>query len=207
MGWSWGDGPPPTELERRIAENALAQFDRVVAVVEAAIAATETFPFTPELVQELNELAVRDIEPTAGQYRTRDVTIAGSRHVPPPWQDVPRLVDEMCAYVSVRLTSDWDVKVGIHLAAYVMWRVNWIHPFADGNGRTARAASYLVECVQLRTLLAGDITIPHRIARNRFPYNDALETADAAFRQGRIDVEEMERLLVRLTIDQLKGAP
>jgi hypothetical protein len=31
----------------------------------------------------------------------------------------------------------------IHLAAYLMWRLNWIHPFADGNGRTARMTSYV----------------------------------------------------------------
>jgi Fic family protein len=158
-------------------------------------------------VRELNRLAVEGLEPTAGKYRTEDVVIAGSKHVPPPWQDVPRLVDEMCTYVSERASLKEDVTLGIHLAAYVMWRLNWIHPFANGNGRTARAASYLVECIQLRALLPGEVTIPHRIARNRFPYNDALEAADSASKEGRLDVGEMEKVLVRLTLEQLKGDP
>jgi hypothetical protein len=36
-----------------------------------------------------------------------------------------------------------------------MWRTNWVHPFDDGNGRTARAASYLVLCVKLGYRLPG----------------------------------------------------
>ncbi|HET9282483.1 MAG TPA: Fic family protein [Candidatus Angelobacter sp.] len=51
-------------------------------------------------------------------------------------------------------------KSAIHLAAYVIWRLNWIHPFADGNGRTSRALSYLVLCTRLGERLPGTVTIP-----------------------------------------------
>ena len=205
MGWNWDEGPPPTERDRRYAENTLRQFDRVVADVDAALAARQ-FSLTPELVRELNRLAVQDLEPTAGQYRTADNEIAGSKHEPPPWQDVPRLVEEMCLYVNDLQGRRGENEV-IHYAAYVMWRLNWIHPFADGNGRTARAASYLVMCVHLGVLLPGEVTVPERIARNRFPYNDALEAADAAYKAGRVDVTAMEDLLIDLLADQLARLP
>jgi hypothetical protein len=32
--------------------------------------------------------------------------------------------------------------VPTELAAYGLWRLNWIHPFVEGNGRTARAVCY-----------------------------------------------------------------
>jgi Fic family protein len=44
-------------------------------------------------------------------------------------------IEFMCDYVNDR----WAEASAVHLCAYVLWRLNWIHPFGDGNGRTARA--------------------------------------------------------------------
>jgi Fic family protein len=74
-------------------------------------------------------------------------------------------------------------------------RLNWIHPFRDGNGRTSRAVSYLVLCARLGMRLPGTKTIPERIAGNKQPYYDALDSADAAWKAGRLDVSAMELLL------------
>jgi Fic family protein len=46
----------------------------------------------------------------------------------------------------------------IHLAAYLMWRLNWIHPFADGNGRTSRIISYVVLSIRAGAILPGTPT-------------------------------------------------
>jgi Fic family protein len=73
--------------------------------------------------------------------------------------------------------------------------LNWIHPFVDGNGRTSRVASYLVLCARLGYRLPGTKTIPERIAENKKPYYAALEHADVAWKQDRVDVSEMEKLL------------
>lgn len=62
----------------------------------------------------------------------------GSKHEPVGAHLVPELVEDMCDYVN----DHWDESTPIHLAAYLMWRLNWIHPFADGNGRTSRIISY-----------------------------------------------------------------
>jgi Fic family protein len=37
-------------------------------------------------------------------------------------------------------------------AAYALCRLNWIHPFAGGNGRTARAFSYLIICLDMQII-------------------------------------------------------
>ena len=84
-----------------------------------------------------------------------------------------------------------------------MWRLNWIHPFADGNGRTSRAVSYLVLCVRLGERLPGANAIPDQIEKDRVPYFDALEAADNAERQGKVDVSKMEQLIEAMLAKQL----
>ncbi|MGH7063034.1 MAG: Fic family protein [Stellaceae bacterium] len=94
----------------------------------------------------------------------------------------------------------------MHLAAYVMWRINWIHPFDDGNGRTARAASYLALCVKVRNRLPGKPTIPDLIAGNKNPYYRALEAADAAWTAGSLDLTVLATLLESHMAAQLVSA-
>ena len=84
-----------------------------------------------------------------------------------------------------------------------MWRLNWIHPFTDGNGRTSRAVSYLVLSVATGMLLPGATTIPEQIIANRQPYYSALEVADAANREGRIDVGALEGMMADMLAAQL----
>jgi len=105
----------------------------------------------------------------------------------------------MCDYVN----QNWNNALPVDLAAYVMWRVNWIHPFFGGNGRTARSASYLVLCAKLGFLPAGNPTIPELIAANREPYYQALRSADTAWANGRLDVSEMRNVISSALAEQL----
>jgi Fic family protein len=84
-----------------------------------------------------------------------------------------------------------------------MWRMNWVHPFYGGNGRTARAISYLALCVRLGFILPGEKTIPELIAEDKAPYYAALRSADSAWDSGKLDVSEMETLVARLLAAQL----
>jgi len=106
----------------------------------------------------------------------------------------------MCDYIN----QNWTTRKPIHLAAYAMWRLNWIHPFFGGNGRTARAFSYFVLCVGLHFVPpANQKTIPQFIEENRTPYTDALRAADRAWDEGRLDLTSMEKLLGDLLALQL----
>lgn len=102
------------------------------------------------------------------------------------------------------MADSWHTATPIHLASYVMWRLNWIHPFPDGNGRTSRAGSYLVMCAKLGYLIPGHTTIPHRIAADKRTYYRALEAADNADQEGRIDVSAMESVLETFLEAQLQ---
>jgi Fic family protein len=84
-----------------------------------------------------------------------------------------------------------------------MWRLNWIHPFADGNGRTSRILSYVVLSIRAGAVPPGAPTIPDQIVENRGSYFDALDAADAAWLNGKVDVSKMEELLGALLAKQL----
>ena len=166
-------------------------------VVDAAQNWTPESRLTPELICEIQRLAVNQIYRCAGHFRDGAVTL-GVDHVPPDHEAVPGYVDAMCEYVQ----ENWG-KPAIHLSSYLTWRMNWIHPFFGGNGRTARVVSYLILCARLGFVLPGTPTIPELIVRDRTPYYDALRKADESFRDGVIDLSEMEELMDSLLAAQL----
>lgn len=188
----------PDEKAKREARNGLKQFDFVVEAIEHWLNSGRTFRLRPSLILQLNRIALDGISAYAGNYRPSEIRIEGSKHQPVGAYLVPERIEELCDYVN----ENWD-QSAIHLAAYAMWRLNWIHPFADGNGRTSRALSYLVLCTRLGEKLPGTVTIPDQISRNKSPYYVALEAADTAFANGQIDVGELERLLKGLLANQL----
>ena len=147
------------------ARDGLLQFEAVQKMVAASSAG---FTFTPATLLELHRLAIADIYTCAGTFRTGGVvllrggTVDYAQHQPPDWQKVVPYVEEMCDYVNRNFT-----KSAIHLASYVMWRHNWIHPFFGGNGRVSRAASYFVLCARLGFYLPGTNTIPNQIEQTQ----------------------------------------
>lgn len=193
----------PEERARREAENGLRQFDSVIGLVERYLAERWKFKLRVSTILGLHRDALLGIHGLAGNFRPSSVEIRGSKHVPPDAYRLPELVEELCDYVN----DNWDEATPVHLAAYVLWRMNWVHPFADGNGRTARAVSYLVLCMKMRCRIPGVRTIPDLIAANKNPYYQALEAADAALAStSEFDLAKLEELLGDLLATQLVSA-
>lgn len=180
------------------ARNGLIQFDEVIRLIEEA---KQGFTLRPSIIQRLQRLAIKDIYTCAGNFRTGPVCINGTTHQPPDPATVSEHVEEMCDYVNKK----WADSSPLHLGAYLMWRVNWIHPFAGGNGRTSRAVSYLALCTRLGYNLPGTVTIPDQIVSNREPYYQALDAADAAWASGTLDVSVMEQLIAEMLANQLSS--
>jgi len=193
----------PEQEARQAAANGFAQFDRLRGMIRDGIAAYERgqFRLKPSMLSELAKLAVAGMVDGPGHFRRGPVEIKGAQHTPPDSDQVLALVEDMCEYVN----SNFGLTAW-HLSAYVMWRLNWIHPFEDGNGRTSRAASYLVMCVRLKAELPGTPTVPDLIAANKDPYYRALEAADKGSSGSTIDVSAMEDLLRALLMQQIDGA-
>ena len=186
------DGDDKRKQESR---NGLIQFAYVLDRVQEWDSESR---LTVDLLSELHRLAVNQIYSCAGHLRDGSVSITNSSHKPPDALEVHSLVEGLCQYVN----DNWH-RPPIHLASYLMWRINWIHPFFGGNGRTARAVSYLILCARLGFKLPGETTLPDLIVANRHPYYDALKSADAAWAQERLDLSKMEQLMEDLLGKQL----
>jgi Fic family protein len=95
----------------------------------------------------------------------------------------------------------WDAADPIALSAYVLWKMNWIHPFINGNGRAARAACYFVLCMKMGGWLKGDVILPDLLRRDRDDYVAALKAVDKSL-QAKFDLSPLYNLLVKLLNEQ-----
>jgi len=150
----------------------------------------------------LNAAATANIAQFGGRYREEPIYVGS--HIPPHFKTVP---DQMDRFLSL-VHENWDIMTEpTLLPAYALWRMNWIHPFVEGNGRTARAACYYLLCMRFGQLLPGSTIVPERIRANREPYYAALAAADRAWEKGHFDVSELAAYLETLLIAQLRKEP
>lgn len=189
----------PKAIAAKEVVNGLIQFDAALAEITTGIERSGKYRLRPSLILALHRMAVEGIETFAGTWRPGAVKISKSNHVPPDASIVPEMIEEMCDHVN----DNWETISAIELSAYVLWKLCWIHPFTDGNGRTARVV-YIVLCIALGTHLPGINTIPAQIAANKSPYYDALEHADEAYKvDENINLAVMNELLESLLAKQL----
>jgi Fic family protein len=111
-------------------------------------------PMTPEFLREIQRNLTLDTlkkPDQAGRFRRADerIDIRDERddevmHVPPPAGELPRRIDALCAFANSGedpRSTDRFLHPVIRAIALHFW-VGYDHPFADGNGRTARALFY-----------------------------------------------------------------
>jgi Fic family protein len=181
------------------AENALLQFDEVLDLIDMAVRDRRPFRLRPSTILGLHASAMKGVHPQAGTYRNAPVEIGDSKHTPPHESMVAAKVEDLCEWIN----ANWLDRSAIELCAYIMWRLNWVHPFADGNGRTTRAVAYLVLCVRSGARLPGYPTIPEQIAEDKTPYYAALEALDGTADNDETDLQPMIELLEKYLEKQL----
>lgn len=194
-----------SEVERLLVKQAnLYRLHELVDSIIMDAASGVRFSFTETIIRRLHTVAMRDLLTTAGRYRNGPVMIRNSPHQPPHWPHVPRHIAELIKYIE----ENWDKRDLVHLSAFVLWRLNWIHPFENGNGRTARAAAYLVLSAKHGNHLPAKNTIVQQIIANRQPYYQQLRQCDAKFTAGAgpASVADLESFLGYLLKEQLKAS-
>ena len=145
----------------------------------------------------LNHVAVANISQYAGRFRQEPVYVG--THVPPHFKEVDNWIDRCITTIQ----ENWFIWSPTELAAYGLWRINWIHPFIEGNGRTARAFCYDLLCVRTGLLFPGKPILPELIRGSRGEYVKALKTADQAWDDGHLDFTAVETYLADLVKAQL----
>ncbi|MEM9417704.1 MAG: Fic family protein [Planctomycetota bacterium] len=109
--------------------------DRAVRRIESWLESEQgpAHPLDERALLELHGLVLADIMPSeAGAYRSGRVRIAGSRHIPPG----PHRFEELMPAALGRLNN--DALHPVLRAAELHYNLVAVHPFSDGNGRTAR---------------------------------------------------------------------
>jgi Fic family protein len=185
-------------LYKRIQEqNLLRQYDLLSNCIEIGLE-KGIEAFDKYTLWALNYAAVANIAQFGGRFREDPIYVG--HHVPPHFEKVPDLMDRFLSMIH----ENWTIiDHPTWIAGYALWRLNWIHPFVEGNGRTARAACYYLICLKQGKLLPGKRIVPERIREDRKPYYAALQAADKAWDQGKLDVSEIAKYLEGLLTGQL----
>jgi len=94
-----------------------------------------------DTISALHKIILKNINDTeGGHYRTSNVMITGAIHIPPSAIKIKKLMNEFFEWYYKNRK-----KLSIaELAAWVHYKIVHIHPFIDGNGRTARLLMNLI---------------------------------------------------------------
>lgn len=156
-----------------------------------------------EFICTLNAYAARYLSMQPGRYR-RHYNVEVGHHQPSDWSLVP---GEMDAFIE-ELHNNWAKWSATEAAAYTLWGVNHVHPFCEGNGRTARALCYYVLCQKFGQWLPGRNTVLEQIRTSFRPLHCEIlqRMHDARVRPAmKTDLTEMAALIDKLVVQQISS--
>lgn len=175
-----GAPQPSREYLDREVENVVSAFNRI----KDHLIAGGSADLTPSGLQQFNReildgLHLGDLHP--GELRRQSVVVGRYRGA--PWEDCEHLVGRLCEWLNGPdfdlPGDDWKIPYALVRATLAHLYIAWIHPFDDGNGRTARL-------VELQILLAAGVPMPaaHLLSNHynatRTEYYRQLEDASAS---------------------------
>ncbi|MBA4239590.1 MAG: hypothetical protein C0448_02600 [Sphingobacteriaceae bacterium] len=129
-----------------------------------------------EFIIELHKIMTvkTSAEECAGDYRKDEIFVQDHvdgeiAHIPPDWNELESLMDSLCNFAN----SDKEFIHPIIKAAMLHFLIGYIHPFKDGNGRTARALFYWY-LSKKGYILIKNISISRAILESRIQYDKAF---------------------------------
>jgi Fic family protein len=189
--------------QRLAVENLDRQYSFLQSIVDVSLMLNQPM-LSIEVIKALNYHAISCLHVSAGEFRPCPVQVGagpGAYHPPAHFQ-VPPLMQMFTNEVN----RNWERMDAVTLASFVLWKLNHIHPFINGNGRTARVVSYFVLCLKSGGWLPGLTLLPERLVANRPEYVNALKAADASLMIGGLDISVLHGMISRLLGEQLTEA-
>ena len=120
------------------------------------------------LIKNLHQIILQETDKEwAGRYRSANVIIGGADHTPPDALQIPNLMRDLIVW----LNSQKNKFNIIELSALLHHKLVHIHPFFDGNGRTARLTMNLF-------LMQAGYPLVVIMKTDRKKYYDVLDKAD-----------------------------
>jgi Fic family protein len=138
--------PPSQQYLQQEVQNIIDACGGIVSELEH----NPSIAITPERIKQLNALVLRGLPNEAavipGDFRKHSVGVMGYRGA--LWQDCEYLIGRLCDWLNGPDfgADDTDMKFALILLKSVIAHlyIAWIHPFGDGNGRTARLVEFLI---------------------------------------------------------------
>lgn len=185
--------------QKLAVENLDRQYSFLQSIVEASLELGQPM-LSIEVIRALNHHAISCLHVSCGEFRPCPVQVGNGPEAyhPPAHYQVPAQMQMFTNDVN----RNWDRVDDVSLATYVLWKMNHIHPFVNGNGRTARVAAYFILCLKAGGWLPGQKLLPERIRENRDEYVAALKAADASVGAA-LDLGALHSLLARLLSEQM----
>lgn len=184
--------------------NGGRQFSFLQSIVSAANQTGQPF-LSQAILKALNFHAIACLHTNAGEYRPCPVHVAypnpADNYLAPDHFRVHALMDNFINVVN----SNWRDADPVALAAFVLWRLCAIHPFINGNGRTARAAAYFTICVKMGGWLPGTENFTTLLKKHQ-NYNSALKYADQTSAVGNLDLSPLVVVVGECLQQQLNSA-
>ena len=135
--------PPSREYLQKEVENILNGFN---AILEEILLNEKILFITGDLIRRFH-LIVGDglgemFKAQPGKFRKTNVIVG--RYRAPNFQDVPNLVKNLCDWLYTQLHFERGQSFAETIIEAIISHIyiTWIHPFSDGNGRTARLIEY-----------------------------------------------------------------
>lgn len=149
------------------------------------IAEHKTDSLTPELLLHVHQLMTSntlDSPDDSGRFRKNDDIVVENGithetvHIPPTYTEIPSFVKSLCDFF-----NETHSKVFIHpiiRGIIIHFMIAYVHPFVDGNGRTARAMFYWYMLRQ-GYWLTEYMSISRVIAKSKKAYEKSFLYAEA----------------------------
>ncbi|MCC5816581.1 MAG: Fic family protein [Leptospira sp.] len=136
-----------------------------IVFIESLVSSNETL--SEHSIKQIHSLILKNIDnENIGRYRTSNVIITGADHKHPQGFDIPARMNQFIIDYKSNISKFHPVE----LAAWVHIKFVGIHPFVDGNGRTARLL------MNLELMKAGFPPVVINV-EDRLEYYKALDLA------------------------------
>jgi Fic family protein len=157
---------PSKKYQQQEVENILSAFN---IILDKLVREKSPNIINPKLIRDFHKMVGENIGESfggnPGAFRRKNV-IVGNVYRPPSFEKVEELIKKLCDWLlrEFHYGHDQNFDQAVLEAIVVHIYIAWIHPFEDGNGRTARLLEFYL---LLRT---GVPSIASHILSNH--YND-----------------------------------
>lgn len=163
---------------QKYLQQELENIIQAISLIEGEIYSGSRFEINPDRLRDLNRMVLKDLEVpdhvAPGEFRTSSVVVGGAYRGAPA-SDCEYLVASMCEWLNgpdFRSEGEdhaKDFMLAVLKAVVAHVYIAWIHPFGDGNGRTARLVEFgILTAAGIPSVAAHLLSNHYNATRSRY---------------------------------------